>query len=384
MPVNFLLLPPLEELPNNPPSRLIWSIAFFVLTLSGIFAVLMLWPKGESTQTPWFWSCVTVYPMGIAAFVVLRRYSVYEGRRLDAIAWNEAREQHIAKVFDDAAQPLSVLGSAYIFSADEKENALTGLLSGALSLATQRLPKIDTEPMKVRWLAPLQEELKTKPTNDKERQAQLTGWLFDQLLSDMSNTLRTLPSTLRLTVHLDLSGSALPSTTLELWQSRWAAYNLPVKVTVKIGKIKDLMALDQWLDSTNTPASHEAKLMVFVQLNRLLNNAPPEKSAEAGVALLIAPVAMAKQYKLAAIANIHRPMHGKFDAINHVLEYGLKWGKVAATDVVRTWKTGFDIEKSGFLTSCLVKEKYLHRFTISITVLAIQKTSHRGLRLLVL
>jgi len=51
----------------------------------GAFVVLFVWPKGEPTQTPWFWTCVTVYPYGVAAFVVLRRYSFYEGRRLDAI-----------------------------------------------------------------------------------------------------------------------------------------------------------------------------------------------------------------------------------------------------------------------------------------------------------
>ncbi|MGS1000387.1 hypothetical protein ACVCH0_01530 [Burkholderia glumae] len=95
MAVDFIRLPPEEPGPDHPPSRLIWTIVFFLIAIVGVFAALLLWPKGESTQTPWFWACVTVYPFGLAAFVVLRRYSVYEGRRLDAIAWNEARKDYV-------------------------------------------------------------------------------------------------------------------------------------------------------------------------------------------------------------------------------------------------------------------------------------------------
>ncbi|MCP3720897.1 hypothetical protein [Paraburkholderia sp. CNPSo 3281] len=85
IPVDFASLPPEEPVPDNPPSRLRWTIVFFLIVIVGAFVVLFLWPKGEPTQTPWFWTCVTVYPYEVAAFAVLRRYSVYEGRRLDAI-----------------------------------------------------------------------------------------------------------------------------------------------------------------------------------------------------------------------------------------------------------------------------------------------------------
>ncbi|MGS1000385.1 hypothetical protein ACVCH0_01520 [Burkholderia glumae] len=98
MAVDFARLPPEEPGPDHPPSILIWTIVFFLIAIVGVFAVLLLWPKGESTQTPWFWACVTVYPFGLAAFVVLRRYSVYEGRRLDAIAWNDARKDYVPGV----------------------------------------------------------------------------------------------------------------------------------------------------------------------------------------------------------------------------------------------------------------------------------------------
>jgi hypothetical protein len=80
---------------------------------------VFLCPEGEPTRTPWFLACVTVYPFGIAAFVVLRHYSVYEGRRLDAIAWNEARDDHLAGVFERESRPLAVLAATYRFSSDD-------------------------------------------------------------------------------------------------------------------------------------------------------------------------------------------------------------------------------------------------------------------------
>jgi len=355
MPVDFSLLPPAEEVPNNPPSRFIWTVVFVVLTLFGVFAVLMFWPKGEPTQTLWFWVCVTVYPLGIATFVVLRRYSVYEGRRLDALAWNRVREQHIQQVFDAASSPLGVLASTYRYSADRDENALEGLLSGALTLKTRQLPTPDTAPMKTRWLAPVTGVQNVNPASDQERQAQLMTWLFTHLLTDVADAICGLPSAVRLTVHLNFCGSAMPANAIEKWQSCWKELKLPGSVAVKEISVTGLMLLDTWLDNADVHDGQEARLMVFTQLNDLVNNAPPVDSAEAGVALLLVPVALAKQYQLPIVAQVHRPIQGKFDAIHHILEYALRWGKVALCDVARTWQTGFDVDRSGVLTTSMVK-----------------------------
>src|SRR5690348_4709684 len=120
MAVDFNRLPPEEPVPDNAPARVLWTVVFLLIAIVGVFAVLLLWPKAEPTQTPWFWTCVTVYPFGVAAFVVLRRYSVYEGRRLDALAWNNAREKYVNDVFDGASRPLAVLAAICRFSSDAK------------------------------------------------------------------------------------------------------------------------------------------------------------------------------------------------------------------------------------------------------------------------
>ena len=43
MAVNFSKLPPLEPMPENPPSRIVWTIVFFVIVIAGIFMVLLVW-----------------------------------------------------------------------------------------------------------------------------------------------------------------------------------------------------------------------------------------------------------------------------------------------------------------------------------------------------
>ncbi|UVS97882.1 hypothetical protein [Burkholderia glumae] len=143
MAVDFARLPPEEPGPDHPPSILIWAIVFFLIAIVGVFAVLLLWPKGESTQTPWFWACVTVYPFGLAAFVVLRRYSVYEGRRLDAIAWNDARKDYVNGVFDVASRPLAILAVTSRFSSDAKDDEFGKLIDGSVKLEPQTPPKLD-------------------------------------------------------------------------------------------------------------------------------------------------------------------------------------------------------------------------------------------------
>ena len=151
MPIDFDKLPPEKPVPDRPPSRLVWTIVFFVIVLAGIFAVLLLWPKGESTQSLWFRICITVYPVGVATIVVLRRYSVFEGRRLDAIAWNEAREKYLNRVFEGASHPLALVAAAYRFTSDAKDDGFDKLLGGSIKLEPRIALKHDAPPVNARW-----------------------------------------------------------------------------------------------------------------------------------------------------------------------------------------------------------------------------------------
>ncbi|MGF6639954.1 MULTISPECIES: hypothetical protein [Paraburkholderia] len=45
MPVDFSKLPPKQPVPDNPPSRWLWTVVFFVIVIAGIFAVLQTPPQ---------------------------------------------------------------------------------------------------------------------------------------------------------------------------------------------------------------------------------------------------------------------------------------------------------------------------------------------------
>src|SRR5260370_39248034 len=154
MPFGSLKLPAKQPVPDEPPSRLVWTVVFFAVTIVEIFSVLLLWPRGEPTQTPWFWTCLTVYPLGIATFIVLRRYSVFEGRRLDAIAWNDACEQYASGVVDAASRPIDVLAVSYRISSDAEENEISGLASRTPQPETQGLTAPGAPPGKARMRKP--------------------------------------------------------------------------------------------------------------------------------------------------------------------------------------------------------------------------------------
>jgi hypothetical protein len=356
MPVDFALLPPTQPVPDEPPSRLVWTMVFFVVTTAGIFAVLLLWPKGEPTQTPWFWTCLTVYPLGIATFVVLRRYSVYEGRRLDAIAWNEAREQHVNEVFDRASRPLSALAVSCRFSSDTVDNEIEGVISGSIKLEARVVPAPDSPPVKARWFShPDSDERGTRHTKDRDRQRDLVTQTFRVLLDDVADVVRGLPDDVNLSVQLSLAGSAIPEDALETWQVMWAERKLRPTRTRVDAESHDLMWLDSWLDRTNERRDQEARLLVFVQAQPVLEQSPPTGSAEAAIAILLAPASLNETLKCTRIAEIHRPMHATQTSIDDALAYALKWGVALPTDVKHIWQNGLEVDAAGAATKAWVK-----------------------------
>jgi hypothetical protein len=333
-------------------------VVFFVLTLLGIIAVLFLWPNGEPTRSSWFWTCVTVYPLGIATFVVLRRYSVYEDRRLDAIAWNEARDKYVHEVFDAASRPLAVLGSAYRFSTVAEENNGEKLRSGAIVLKTREPLARNAEPLKARWLSPpVMRSDSGNGGDDLTRQSVLVKWIFDDLLDGLADVIRSVPPALTLTVNLAVSGLVPREEVESTWKSAWQSRQFRATALAGESNVSDLMMLDAWLDEAGKSRREGARLLVYVKLNRVLDEVPPVDSSEAGVALLVAPLALATRNGVSPTAHLHRPMQGQASSIDHLLEHALKWAGTEATDVARTWQTGLDITRSGLLKTSLVKAK---------------------------
>ncbi|WP_233853306.1 hypothetical protein [Paraburkholderia sp. HD33-4] len=337
MAVDFSLLPPEQDIPKDPPSRLVWTIVFFLLTLAGVFVVLLLWPKDEPTQTSWFWVCIALYPAGTSAFVVSRRYSVYEGHRLDVHAWNEERKRYIEDLFDRASIPFAVIGAAFSFIDDEKLDNVSAIAERTLVLKAQ--PAIAEQgTVSARWFAPDALERKAWLRGpDTVRQAQVLVWVFDRLLYRSRNALAKLPDNLPLVVRIKVVANAYEGDWGSLWNERWRQLSLPPSTVVIEPEDMGLMDVDSWLDSSDSRLQTHATLVVVVQLNEILGKNPPEGSAETCAAVLLVPERLLQHHRLEPIARIHRPMTGSKDSLTHVLRYALRWGKADPLSIGRSW-----------------------------------------------
>ncbi|MBR8234847.1 hypothetical protein K6W26_22265 [Burkholderia sp. AU42008] len=355
MPVDFDKLPPEEPVPDRPPSRFVWTIVFFVIVLACIFAVLLLWPKGEPTQSLWFWICITVYPVGIAAFVVLRRYSVFEGRRLDAIAWNDAREKYLSRVFEVASQPLVLVAAAYRFASDTEDDAFNKLLDGSIKLEPRIALKHDA-PVNARWFdQPNTDEDGNRFNSDDERQRHVREWVFGELIGDVADAIRALPSELKVAIQLVLPDVANPGEALASWDRQWMKSKLQLHKVEVLPEPLDLMALDAWLDRINQKRDQQARLLVFVRLNSVLQALPSDGSAEAGVALLVMPEPMQHRFKTDSIARLHRPNDTNGCPVDIALARALRWGRMEPSAVSRIWQCALDPAVKNAVTAAVVK-----------------------------
>jgi hypothetical protein len=356
MPVDFDKLPPKEAEPDKPPSRFVWTIVFFVITLAGIFAALFFWPKGEPTQTLWFWICVTVYPTGAAAFVVLRRYSIFEGRRLDAIAWNEARERHMNAVFEEASRPLAVVAAAYRFASDAIDDTFDKLLDGAIRLEPRIAPKPDTPPVNARWFdKPYVDENGERFKSDDERRRRVREWVFGALIDEVGEAVRALPSDLKLAVQLVLPDVAKTDEALVSWDEQWAKRDLRPRRAEVLPEPPTLMYLDAWLDRINHKVDQQARLLVFVQLSPVLQALPEDGSTEIGLALLLMPEAVQRRAQIQPVARLHRPNGSDGCTVDVALERALRWGRVEPAAVSGIWQSTLGRTAANAATAAVVK-----------------------------
>ncbi|MBR8305712.1 hypothetical protein KDX25_04750 [Burkholderia cenocepacia] len=356
MPVDFSKLPPEELEPDKPPSRIVWTVVFFAIVLAAVVAVLLFWPKGESIRSRWFWICVTVYPVGVATFVVLRRYSVYEGLRLDAIEWKKAREKYINDVFEQASRPLAVVAATYRFASDSKEDSFDKLLDGSIKLEPRAAPKPDTPAANARWFErPEVDEGGDRIRHDDTRRHQLLEWVFGALIADIAEAVRALPPDLKMAIQLALPETVNADEALASWNKQWAKSDLRSLKAEILPEPLDLMVLDAWLDRINQKRDHEARLLVFVRLTSILQALPAEGSAEAGVALLVAPEPVQRKFKVRPIAWLHRPNEIDTCPVDVALARALRWGRVESAAVSRIWQSGLDLAAVNGASAAVVK-----------------------------
>ena len=353
MAVDFSLLPPQEPEPTDPPSGLVWGIAFLVLALAGVFTALLLWPKGWPTGTLKFWIAVTLFPVGIPALLVLRRFSHYEGRRLDTALRNEASHGYNDRVFTAASRPLAIAGAAHRFSVDRTKNPVETILAGSVKPETREPVARGGEPVKARWFEVPDVALEAgTEEDDHNRQRVVTQWLFGELLMDIATQIKALPSRLDLDVHLLASGGLAYSESEALWNACWHEQQFRhARVAEAVPEAADLLSLDRWLDQVIEEREQQARLIVAVQLHPLLAGTPPAGTAEAGVAVLLVPDALAGRHDIARKANVYRPVRGTFSGpsgtLSSTLSHALQWAGAAAADIPGGWQTALDPTQAG-------------------------------------
>jgi len=335
------------------PSRLVWAIAFFFMVLVGVFTVLLLWPKDLPTQTLKFWVTVTLFPVGIPGLIVLRRYSIYEGRKLDAELGNEAIRAFNTRVFRAASIPLAVLGTAHRISHDPQENLPQRIRDGAVILTAQESIATQGDVVKARWLdipGTSQDAAKGKEA-DGRRRHDVTKWLFSQLIDDLLPVVEALPLQAPLSLCLSMANGMTPEENEALWSACWEEKNLrPISGTPIAREAADLMMLDGWMDELIAGRSAHVTIVVAVQLSRLLAETPLPGTAEAGVAVMLAPDSLANQYSLTRQCNLHRPERGMPDQLGETLAHALQWGDDARADgIVTAWRTGLDAPQAAAL-----------------------------------
>lgn len=351
MAVDFSLLPQEETHQDEAPSRFVWTIAFFLMVLAGVFAVLLLWPKDVPTQTWKFWMTLTLFPVGIPTWIVLRRYSVYEGRKLDTEMHNEAVREFNTRVLETASLPLAVLGAAHRISSDLRENAPEHIAEGAVTLKAENPIAKHGDVVKARWIrVPGMQSTPGGKQDDLRRRHCVTKWLFDQLLDDLSPCLQGLPARLPLTVYLSIDNGFTPKQNEALWLACWnEKTSRSAAVTHPTTSPADLMILDRWMDTVIGDEDMHATLIVAIQLNPLLAETPSPGTAEAGVALVLAPDTLANQYSISRQRDLHRPVRGAADPSTHALKHAMQWANAIATRITTAWQTGLDAMHAGAL-----------------------------------
>lgn len=352
MALDFDNLPPEEPIPDTPPSLFVCTVVFFVLTLLGVFAVLMLWPAGESTHSPWFWICITVYPAGIAGFVVSRVFSAYEGRRLDALAWNAACKRFAEQKFAQESIPLCILGAAIRVTEDDADNGVAKITDRTMTLDAKASDHAVDDSVAARWFQPIEARL---AADEAERHTLILEWLYDKLLVDLTESITALPAEVPLRVLLDVSGYAGEADLVKLWQTQWRTHNLRDARAQRVAAPLDLMTVDAWLDGRfeAQPLERSAILLISASLSAVLDEDPPKGTAEAGIGLLIASTALTAGYRLRPLASLHRPLQSSNENLTHALTYALRWGHATFDSLESAWMTGFDGETAGPLHTAM-------------------------------
>jgi hypothetical protein len=342
MAYDLLQIAPERNVPPFRPAWLPWAILFVVVVGGGAFCVIRFWPVDEPVNTPWFWTCVVAFPL-IGWLIPFFTYlGVLQAPQRRSIDYNNARRAYLGRVCRKAGVPLHVLGSGFLFSAQEHENSAEAVAQQRLTLASQSRFAGDGETVSARWITP--EGYTWRPADDHadvERHREMLPFVFNALLREIAPAVRALPERTRLVVRLAVS-TLLPTPEIEVvWRDTWAALQLRATAKAEVDSTApELIAVDQWMDEKGIAQADAANLLCVVQLNSLLNATPDAGSTEAGVILLFASSSLAAKRQLSSETLLFRPEQRDENGMGQGLRQAMLWGRVQGPELTDQWMTG--------------------------------------------
>jgi hypothetical protein len=157
---------------------------------------------------------------------------------------------------------------------------------------------------------------------------------FAELLKSISEGIAAVPRNLPLSVRLQLPSGVDQTLLLDIWRTCWEKSQLrPAHVSL-LSANQGLLALDEWLDIPGGPTLEKFTLFVSAQLHET----PPEKSAEAAVALLLNWAPLAERHGTKPLALLHRPVENNTTSLNDSIATALLWGRTTASQVDDLWQ----------------------------------------------
>jgi hypothetical protein len=332
MPVELPEVEPSGDTPK-PPHAMVWLGMFVVVMLAGIAVALLTWPKGEPTDTVWFWVRVLALPALTWCALFGLRLHYYDEETERRQAQRDVRAEDWARALLFASEPLAVLGCAYL-TAPGSANVAGKIATGELVLSAKTS---SSGADAVRHTALMFED-STEPSGRYRA-------CFSALLEQIASSVAAIPSKVPLSVHLHLPNDVDREGLLTLWQSCWTAKSLrPVRAKL-LAAAPGVMILDEWLDIRGGASLEKASLIVSVQLH----DTPPQSSAEAAVGVLLAWAPLAERCALKTLALLHRPVEVGAEGLGDAISKALLWGKANAKDARDLWQVGLSKSDKGAL-----------------------------------
>ncbi len=323
MPVELPELDPPGAEPK-PPHPMVWMILFVVIMVADGAVALLTWPKGEPTDTAWFWVRLLGLPALTWCAMFGLRLHYYDQACQRRQSERGVRADDREKRLRFAREPLAVLDYAYLAEPGRADVARK-IAGGELALSARTtLAGVDA----IRHTA-------LELTEDPEAPERYRT-CFNALLEKMSDAVAAVPNEVPLIVRLQLPDDLNQEGLLQTWQSCWAAKNArPVSAELLCVE-QGAMFLDEWLDICGGPALERATLLVSVQLH----DKPTPSSAEAAVGMLFAWAPLAERYGLKTRALLHRPVETEVSGPDAALSKALMWGETTADEISDLWQSG--------------------------------------------